>query len=74
VVEPQRELTWTGPSYGFKAVDRHVLEPVDGGRTRVTIEESMGGPLLSLLYGPARLRRGHEKWLAGLRTYVERRK
>jgi hypothetical protein len=73
LVEPERELTWTGLSYGFKAVDRHVLEPVDGGRTRVTIEESMAGPLLPLLYGPARLRRGHEKWLGALRAYVEGR-
>jgi hypothetical protein len=71
VVEPGRELSWTGVSYGFKAVDRHLLERVDGGRTRVTIEESMAGPLLPLLYRPDRLRRGHEKWLAALRSYVE---
>lgn len=71
VVDPGRELTWTGLSLVFKAVDRHVLEPVPGGRTRVTVEESLAGPLLPLIYGTSRLRRGHEQWLTALKTFVE---
>jgi hypothetical protein len=71
VVEPTRELTWTGTCLGCKAVDRHLLEPVGGGRTRVTVEESLAGPLLPLLYSPGRLRAGHEEWLGALKTFVE---
>jgi hypothetical protein len=71
VVEPERELTWTGTVLGFKAVDRHLLEPLDGGRTRVAIQESLAGPLLPLFYSTARLRAGHEEWLGALKTFVE---
>jgi hypothetical protein len=72
VVEPGRELTWTGRSaLVFKAIDRHVLEAVDGGRTRMIVEESLAGPLLPLVFSSARLRRGHERWLAALKAVVE---
>jgi hypothetical protein len=71
VVDPYRELIWTGTFFGFKAVDRHLLEPIDGGRTRVTIQESLAGPLLPLFYSATRLRAGHEEWLGALKTFVE---
>jgi hypothetical protein len=71
VVDAGRELTWTGTFFGYKAVDRHVLESIEGGRTRVTIEESLAGPLLPLLYGQSKLRANHERWLAGLKEAVE---
>lgn len=71
LVDPQRGLAWTGISFGFKAVDLHLLEPVNESRTRVTIAESLGGPLLSLLYSSAKLRANHEKWLARLKHFVE---
>jgi len=71
VVERERELTWTGRFLCYKAVDRHLLEPLPGGRTRVTIAESLAGPLLPLLYSSARLRAGHERWLAALRHMLE---
>ncbi|MEW9527841.1 SRPBCC domain-containing protein [Microbispora sp. NPDC049125] len=71
VVDTERELTWTGTFFGYKAVDRHVLEPIEGGRTRVTIEESLAGPLLPLLYGQGKLRANHERWLADLRRAAE---
>jgi uncharacterized protein YndB with AHSA1/START domain len=72
VVEPGREITWTGVSSGFKAVHRHLLEAAGDGSTRVRSEESMAGPLLVLFYGSAKLQTGIEAWLAGLKTAAER--
>ncbi|GAA3122430.1 hypothetical protein GCM10010466_11680 [Planomonospora alba] len=66
VVDAGRELTWSGVFLLFKAVDRHLLEPMAGGRTKVTVEESLAGPLLPLLYSRARLHAGHERWLSDL--------
>ncbi|MGH3321189.1 MAG: hypothetical protein ACRDN9_13620 [Streptosporangiaceae bacterium] len=54
-------------------MDRHLLEPVDGDRTRVTMAESMAAPLLPLLYSPAKLAAGHEKWLTALKSFAENR-
>jgi uncharacterized protein YndB with AHSA1/START domain len=71
VVDPGREITWTGVSSGFKAVHRHLLEAT-GGSTRVRSEESMAGPLLVLFYGSAKLQAGIEAWLAGLKRAAER--
>ncbi|NUW42099.1 SRPBCC family protein [Nonomuraea rhodomycinica] len=72
VVEPERELTWTGVAMGcFKAIDRMLLEETADGRTRVTVEESMSGPLLTLFYSGAKLRQGHEDLLRMLKTAAE---
>jgi hypothetical protein len=71
VVEEKRELSWTGVFFGFKAVDRQVLELLEARRTRVTIEESLAGPLLPLLYSAAKLRVNHERWLNALKRFVE---
>lgn len=73
VVDPGRELTWTGISTGAKAVDRHVLEATDDAATRVRSEESMAGPLLVLFYNSAKLRTGMEQWLTALKTAAEKR-
>ena len=72
VVEPGRQITWTGVSSGFKAVHRHLLEATGDGATRVRSEESMAGPLLVLFYGSAKLQAGIEAWLAGLKRAAER--
>ncbi|MEV0195971.1 SRPBCC family protein [Nonomuraea sp. NPDC050691] len=72
VVEPERELTWTGVAMGcFKAIDRMRLDETPDGRTRVTIEESMSGPLLTLFYSNAKLRQGHDDMLRMLKTAAE---
>ncbi|SEG96048.1 Polyketide cyclase / dehydrase and lipid transport [Nonomuraea solani] len=72
VVEPERELAWTGVAMGYvKAIDRMRLEAAGDGRTRVTIEESMAGPLLTLFYSSAKLRKGHEDMLHMLKTAAE---
>jgi uncharacterized protein YndB with AHSA1/START domain len=71
VVEAEREITWTGVAYGAKAVHRHILEPTDGGATRVFSEESMAGPLLVLLYNRAKLEAEMEQWLSALKSAAE---
>ncbi|MDX2701539.1 hypothetical protein PV350_01575 [Streptomyces sp. PA03-6a] len=69
---PERELSWTGLAMGWmKAVDRMRMAPSDDGRTVVTIEESLSGPLLTLFYDSARLRRGHEDVLRMLKAAAE---
>jgi uncharacterized membrane protein len=72
VVAPERELTWTGVAMGYvKAVDRMRLEATQDGRTRVTVEESMAGPLLTLFFSNTKLRQGHEDMLGMLKTAAE---
>ncbi|HJU02234.1 MAG TPA: SRPBCC family protein [Actinomycetes bacterium] len=73
VVDPGREITWTGVSSGVKAVHRHLLQAAGPGSTRVRSEESMAGPLLPLVYGRAKLQAGLEQWLTALKTAAERR-
>jgi uncharacterized protein YndB with AHSA1/START domain len=73
VVDPGREITWTGVSSGARAVHRHLLEATGDGSTRVRSEESMAGPLLVLFYGSAKLQAGMETWLNGLKAAAERR-
>jgi hypothetical protein len=73
VVDAPHELTWTGKFWLFKAVDRQVLEQIDGGRTRATVEESLTGPLLPLLYSNSKLRLNHARWLTSLKGFVEQR-
>jgi hypothetical protein len=73
IVDPHRELSWTGVTMGFKAVDRQVLERVDAEHTRVTVEESLAGPLLPLPYRASKLRSNHETWLGALKRFVETR-
>ncbi|GAA0401153.1 hypothetical protein Acor_38840 [Acrocarpospora corrugata] len=72
VVDPGRELTWSGVVFGYRAVDRHLLEPLDGGHTRVTMSESLAGLFASVLYGPDKLRQGHDRYLAALKAEVEK--
>jgi uncharacterized protein YndB with AHSA1/START domain len=71
VVQPERELTWTGVSSGAKAVDRHTLESKDGG-TRVFTEESMAGPFVILFFNSAKLHTGQLAFLAALKHRAEK--
>ncbi|MGC5014574.1 SRPBCC family protein [Streptosporangium sp. DT93] len=73
VVAPGRELTWSGVVFGYKAVDQQVLQALPGGRTRVTMRESLAGPFVSLLFGVDRLRAGHERYLNALAAELARR-
>ena len=71
VGDPGRELSGTGTFLAlYRAVDRLVLAD-EGGRTRVTVQESLDGPLIRLIYGEHKLRAGHEARLAALKDHVE---
>lgn len=56
VVDPYRELTWTGTTYGVKAVHRITLSAHDDG-TLLRTEETMAAPGLALLYPSRKLTR-----------------
>lgn len=73
VVDPCRELTWTGVSAGVTAVHRHILHPIRGGATRLETEESMAAPLLPLVYGTAKLNQALSHWLRGIKVAAEQR-
>ncbi|MFD0361479.1 SRPBCC family protein [Nocardia sp. GCM10030253] len=72
VVDPGRELTWSGISMWIKAVDHHVLEPLDDTRTKVTVSESMGGIGLTLIYNTAKVREVQEVRLNALKAAAEK--
>ena len=72
VIEPNRELTWTGRSLWFTAIDRHVLEALDGNTVRLSISESFSGVFAVPLMSAARLKRQHEVWLQSFKSAVER--
>lgn len=72
VVEPEREIAWTGVALGVCAVHRFELEALDEGTTCVRSEESMGGRPLAILYSSAKLRTQLRDSLASLKTACER--
>ncbi|QNE20302.1 molecular chaperone Hsp90 [Kribbella qitaiheensis] len=55
VLEAPREIAWTGAAFGAKVVHRFVLESTDDDSTRVTVEESMAGPLFGLIFNNKKL-------------------
>jgi uncharacterized protein YndB with AHSA1/START domain len=74
VVDPPREIAWTGTTMSIKAVHVFRFEPKDGG-TLARSEESWEGLLASLLKGYSRktLDRGIRRVLAYLKAEAERR-
>ncbi|RJO78471.1 SRPBCC domain-containing protein [Nocardia panacis] len=71
-VDPEREIAWTGVALGcMRAIDRIRFEALDDGRTRVTMQESLAGPLLTSFYSSEKLRAGHEEMLRQLKTAAE---
>ena len=74
VVEPERELTWSGRFFWVNAVDRHVLERIDAQTTRLSVEESMAGALLPLFFTNSQLQRQHRSWLAAMKNAAEKSK
>ena len=74
VVDPPREIAWTGTTMGIKAV--HVFRfQASGGGTLARSEESWEGLLASLLKGYSRrtLDKGIRSVLGHLKTEAERR-
>ena len=72
VLDPGREVTWTGTAAGARAIHRHVLEPADGGGTRLSSEESMAGPLLMLFFPRRKLHAALARWLDAIKSAAER--
>ena len=74
VVDPPREIGWTGETMGIHAVHVFRLEARDGGTT-VRSEESFRGLIPSVLRGYSRkvLQRGIDGILGALKTEAERR-
>jgi len=71
VVDPEREITWTGLSSGAKAVHRHLLAARDENHTHLMSEESMAGPLLPLFFGNAKLAATLDNWLTAIKTAAQ---
>lgn len=74
VVQPMRELTWTGASLWFTAIDRHTVEPLSQSRTRLTIAESFSGIFAVPLMSRTRLKAQHDQWLQAFKQAAERDK
>jgi uncharacterized protein YndB with AHSA1/START domain len=74
VVDPPREIAWTGTTMGIKAVHVFQFRASDGG-TMARSEESWEGLIASLLKGYSRktLDKGIRSVLTNLKTEAERR-
>ncbi|MEV0231850.1 SRPBCC family protein [Nonomuraea sp. NPDC050786] len=71
VVRRDEELTWTGVSFGARAVHRHLLLSRADGGTDLEVSESMAGPLLGLFFGEAKLQAALTSWTAGIKRAAE---
>ena len=73
-VDPPRAISWTGSTFGIKAIDGFRLEPRDGG-TQVSEAESWEGLTVRLFAGRMRrtLQSSLDKGLAELKAEAERR-
>jgi uncharacterized protein YndB with AHSA1/START domain len=74
VVDPPREIAWTGVTMGIHAVHVFHFEPSDGG-TRARSAESFRGFIPTVMRGYSRkiLQRGIDSVLALLKAEAERR-
>jgi len=73
VVNRDSELTWTGVSFGARAVHRHILRATSGNGTRLESAESMAGPLLTMMYNSSKLNDGMTRWLTAIKAAAETR-
>jgi hypothetical protein len=71
VIDPGREIAWTGTSSGSRAVHRYVLEPTGDDATLLRSEESMAGLLLPLFFSSKKASDVQAKWLAALKRAAE---
>ena len=69
--QPDRSLSWTGVAYTVKAVHVWVLEPLPNGRTRVSEQESIEGPLASSVISSQDLTKADNEWLIALQHAAE---
>lgn len=73
VVSRDSELTWTGVSFGARAVHRHIIRETPGGGTQLESAESMAGPLLTLMFSSSKLNGGMTRWLTAIKAAAETR-
>lgn len=72
LVEPNERLAWTGAAMGAHAIHVWNLERLPGHRTRVKVDESMSGFLLTLFYSSKELEASDQLWLDRLKLESER--
>ncbi|MFC4040535.1 SRPBCC family protein [Dactylosporangium siamense] len=72
VVEPLREITWTGTAMGSRAIHRHLITPRGDGASLLQTEESMSGALLGLFYSSTKLHAELIRWLTSIKAAAER--
>lgn len=71
VVEPERELTWTGTSLWTRAVDQLVIEPLSQTTTRLHLNESLAGAFVPLMSPSEQLHKQHQASLAHFKRAAE---
>jgi uncharacterized protein YndB with AHSA1/START domain len=69
--EAGHRLAWTGVAMTARAVHVWELRPAAGNQTLVTVNESMEGPMMRLLYSSKKLARADEDWLQALKRASE---
>lgn len=73
LVRPDKQLGWTGTTFGATAIHVWNLQPLPGGGTLVKTEESLDGLLLrlKLFYSSKDLAKSHQLWLEALKHKTE---
>ena len=72
LLDPERRLSWTGTAMSAKAVHVWKLTPEPSGATKVTVDESMDGFMLSALYPSEKLVEADKEWLLALKQAAEK--
>jgi uncharacterized protein YndB with AHSA1/START domain len=71
--DPERRLSWTGTAMSAKAVHVWELTPEPNGATKVTVDESMDGFMMSALYSSEKLVESDKGWLLALKQAAEKK-
>lgn len=71
VVDPERQLTWTGVSLWTKAIDQLSLEPIGKSKTRLHLNESLAGAFVPLMSSSKRLHAQHKSSLESFKRAAE---
>jgi hypothetical protein len=72
LVEPNKEIAWTGTALNATAVHVWKLERLPGNKTLVKTEESMSGLFLTFFYSSKELETNDQTWLDRLKLEAER--
>jgi hypothetical protein len=72
LVDPYKEIAWTGTALNATAVHIWKLERLPGNKTLVQTDESMSGFLLTFIYSSKELQTINQTWLDRLKLEAER--